>query len=56
MDFIVNLIPFITGCYLVAFAFIIDTKNFASAMVFQVMPMFLGLGCLFSAGKLFGWF
>jgi len=32
----------------------LDTNNFKSIFIFKVIPMFLGIGCLFSSLKLFG--
>jgi len=39
----------ITGVFLVIQSFIMFTKNFKSALVFQIIPFILGLGCIFSS-------
>jgi len=56
MDLFHQLILIVTGIYLVMGALTMNTKNLLSAVLFKVIPFFLGLGCLFSAGKLIGWF
>jgi len=55
MNTFINLIPLITGIYLISFSFLITTKNIISCLLYQILPFFLGLGCIFSACKLFNW-
>ena len=57
MESFINITPVVTGVWLIVIALWISAKsNFLSAMVFKVVPFFLGLACLFSGGKLMGWF
>jgi len=52
-----NYIPLVTGSWLIFSAMFINaSSNFASKMFFKVIPMFLGLACLFAGGKGLGWF
>lgn len=55
MELFIKLMPLIAGIYLVFMAIIMETENFISSLAFKVLPMFIGLGCLFSALKLFRW-
>lgn len=52
----VNTMPFVTGVYLILIALLMNTENIRSAMLFKVIPFFLGVSCLFTSGKLLGWF
>ncbi len=54
MTIFINTIVAITGAYLVIMSLINTTKNTASAILFKVIPMFLGLGCMLAALILFG--
>ncbi len=56
MELFHQLILIITGLYLLIGALTMQTKNMLSAMLFKVTPFFLGMGCLFSAGKLLRWY
>jgi hypothetical protein len=56
MQTVINLIPLLGGGYFIILSLILTTRNLKSAFIFRIIPMFLGLGCLFSGGKLFGWF
>lgn len=56
MQTFIYLMPLISGFYSIIFSFLMSTKNFRSALIFRILPFFLGLGCLFSSCKLFGWF
>jgi len=46
----------VTGIYLVVGALTMQIENLLSSMLFKVTPFFLGIGCLFAAGKLIRWF
>jgi len=46
---------FVTGLFLIGFTFAMYTKNFISALLFKIIPFFLGLGCVFSGMKMIGW-
>ena len=50
----ISVVPFVTGIWLVTMDFLMDTKNFISTLVFKVVPMILGICCLFSGAKLLG--
>jgi len=54
MELFINISVGITGISLIASVMVIETKNFRSALIFKVFPFFLGLSCLFSSAKLFG--
>jgi len=56
MELFHQLILIITGVYLLIGTFALHTENLYSAMMFKVVPFFLGMGCLFSAGKLLRWY
>ena len=49
---ICSIIPLITGLYLIVSGLVLNTKNFQSALVFKIIPFFLGCGCIFIALKL----
>ena len=56
MELFHQIILIVTGIYLVMGALNIKTEGLLSAMLFKVIPFFLGMGCLFSAGKIIRWF
>ena len=57
MESFINLAPVVTGAWLIIVSLWISANsNFLSAMIFKVVPFFLGLASLFSGGKLMGWF
>jgi len=56
MELFHQLILIVTGIYLLLGTFTMHTENLFSSMVFKVIPFFLGIGCLFSVGKILGWF
>jgi ABC-type Na+ efflux pump permease subunit len=37
----------IAGLYFIVFSFVMNTENFASALIYKVIPFFLGIGCVF---------
>lgn len=41
--------------WLISMALITRTETFAAAVIFKVIPMALGLSCLFDGLKLIGW-
>lgn len=53
MNNVLIAISTISGIYLF-FSLALTTRNFGSAIIFKVIPFFLGLGSLFVAGKLSG--
>jgi len=53
MDNICAWISLISGIYFIISTFILNTKNFQSALFFKIIPFFLGVGCIFVAIKLF---
>jgi len=46
-------ITLIAGIYFLINSFALNTKNFISALLFKIIPFFLGAGCIFVALKLF---
>jgi len=56
MELFHQIILIVTGLYLLIGALTMQTKNILSSMLFKVTPFFLGMGCLFAAGKLIGWY
>ena len=52
MQTFINVVPVVVGVWLIFTVFIIDTGNFLSAMVFKVIPFFLGMISLFCGLKL----
>lgn len=50
-----NIVLLISGVYLIIAGLSIHTKNLKSAIIFKIIPFFLGLTHLFYAAKLFGW-
>lgn len=52
---ITTTIMFVTGIYLFLGNFLINTENVRSAIFFKVIPATLGLGCIISGLKLYGW-
>jgi len=55
MDTIITYAPLITGIWLIFMGSITKTKGFISGIVFNFIPILLGLLTLFSALKLMGW-
>lgn len=55
MSNFINYSVLITAIWLIVTGLTMQTGNFKSAMLFKVIPFGLGMCCLFSAGKLFGW-
>jgi len=53
-DILQVLIIFATSGWLISMSFIMVTKNITSAIIFKVIPFFLGLGCLFVALRMVG--
>jgi hypothetical protein len=47
-------IVLVTGGWLIANSFIMNTKNIQSAIIFKVIPFFLGISCLYVSSKLLG--
>ena len=56
MELFHQLILIVTGIYLLIGALTIQTKDLLSSILFKVIPFFLGMGCLFSLGKLLRWY
>lgn len=44
----------VAGSYNIVVGLWLNTKNFRSAMVFKIVPFFIGCATLFAAGKLSG--
>ena len=55
METFINYSILVTAIWLIAMAQATKTDGFYAALIFRIIPMLLGLSCLFSAGKLFGW-
>lgn len=55
MSYFISYMPLIAGLWLIGIALMMTTKNVISSVIFKVIPFFLGMGCLFSAGKTLGW-
>lgn len=49
MNHFINSVVTITGVWLIGMALLTSTKDTKSAIIFKVIPMFLGLSCLLSA-------
>ena len=43
-----DIIMLVAGVYLVGGSLILNTENIRSALLFKVIPFFLGLGCILS--------
>jgi hypothetical protein len=54
MDQFITLIPVVGGAYMIAQTFLVSTNNLKSAVIFQILPFFIGLGLLFAGAKLLG--
>ena len=52
---IMEIIMMVCGVFWIAFSLIINTKNFASAIYFKVIPFFTGLAVIMCAMDLLGW-
>ena len=48
-----NIITLITGIFMIIFAFAMSTKNLRSALIFKIIPFFLGISNLAIAAKLY---
>lgn len=55
MNLFINLVPLVTGIFLVFSALIMITENIVSHMLLKMILFLLGLSNLFVAIKLFGW-
>ena len=49
------IIILLSGGYLMWASMVMDTPNLISTVIFKFIPLILGMGCLFSGVKLFGW-
>ena len=49
-----GIITSVTGAWLVIMCFIMTTRNISSAIVFKVVPFFLGISCLVVGARLLG--
>ena len=54
MDIVQAIIVLITGVWMVTMCFITDTRNIRSAIIFKVIPFFLGISCIFVGSKMIG--
>ena len=55
-EIIEAIIVLVSGTWLVGLQFILNTHNTTSAIIFKVIPFFLGLGCLYVGGLMIGVF
>jgi len=55
MDTLVNVIPLVSGVWLLFVSQIMTTENITSALIFKFIPLTLGIACLFSGAKLMQW-
>lgn len=55
MDLFIRTTVGLTGIWLISIVLMMETKNFISFAILKLVPFFLGLACLFSSAKLFGW-
>ena len=55
MEIFIKVAPLVCGVYMVGLALMLNTENIHSAIVFKVIPFFLGTSILFTGAKLFGW-
>lgn len=55
MTTFIHLTPFVAGLWLIATTYMVNTKGFVSILLYQIIPSFLGLACIFSGCKLMGW-
>lgn len=53
MNTILAYISLVAGLYFIIFSFLMNTENIRSAMFFQILPFFLGVGNIFVALNLF---
>ncbi len=51
----INSSVLVADIWLISMALITRTNSTQATLVFKVIPMLIGLACLFSAIKLFGW-
>jgi len=49
-----GIITSVTGAWLIIMCFIMHTRNTKSAIVFKVIPFFLGISCLYVGARLLG--
>jgi hypothetical protein len=47
--------PLVTGVFLIGVAMLFQTKNMLSSFIFKLVPMWLGISCLFQGLKTIGW-
>jgi len=43
-----------SGIWSITTSFIMSTRNTSSALIFKVIPFFMGMGCLYVGANLFG--
>lgn len=55
MEIFINTTVLITSIWLLTSSQIMETKNFKSKLVFNIIPLILGLALLFSGLKLVNW-
>jgi hypothetical protein len=55
LNSIVTYTPIVTGVWSVSMALIMNTSNMLSAMIFKVIPFFLGTASLYAGAVLNGW-
>ena len=55
MQLFINSSILVAAIWLISMALITRTNSTQATLVFKVIPMLIGLACLFSAIKLFGW-
>lgn len=55
MSNFINYSILITALWLITTSLAMQTGNFKSSLLFKVIPFGLGMCCLYSAAKLFGW-
>lgn len=53
-EIIDTIIILVTGVWLITMCFIMNTSNITSAVIFKVIPFFLGLGCLYVVCRMVG--
>jgi len=46
MIFFMQVVPLVAGLWLVTMALILNTDNLISAVLFKVLPFFVGISCL----------
>ena len=53
-DIVEAIIVLGSGVWLVGLQIILDTHNAKSAMIFKVIPFFMGLGCIYVGLRMIG--